>query len=110
MTMATVGLPTTTGNVTFSGIVVPPAGSAVPQFRLRFTTGVVSRTIMVSSNPFTVELPPGEYSVSVTNLPEGYVVRSIADGSNDLLKQSLKVVAAPSQNSTPRITVTLRTP
>jgi hypothetical protein len=101
--MATVGVPTNTGNLTFSGVVVTSGASSVPQFRLRFTTGAVTRTIIVSGSPFNAELPPGDYTVSVTNLPEGYTVRSITDGANNLLSQPLRV--AP--GATPRITVTL---
>jgi hypothetical protein len=103
LAMATVGVPVNTGNVTFSGIVVMPGASSVPQFRLRFTTGAVTRTIIVGSSPFTAELPPGDYTVSVTNLPEGFTVRSITDGAANLLSQPLRVAPTP----TPRITVTL---
>jgi hypothetical protein len=103
LAMATVGVPTNTGNLTFSGVVVTSGASSVPQFRLRFTTGAVTRTIIVSGSPFNAELPPGDYTVSVTNLPEGYTVRSITDGANNLLSQPLRV--AP--GATPRITVTL---
>jgi len=63
----------------------------------------VSRTIVVNGSPFTAELPPGAYTVSVTNLPEGYSVRSITDGTSDLLRQPVHV--AP--NTALRITVTL---
>jgi len=103
MTMATTGLPTNTGNITFSCVVVVPNAAPVPQFRLRFTIGAVSRTIVVNGSPFTAELPPGAYTVSVTNLPEGYSVRSITDGTSDLLRQPVHI--AP--NTALRITVTL---
>jgi hypothetical protein len=103
LAMATVGVPTNTGNVTFGGTVVIPGGSSVPQFRLRFTTGAVTRTIIVSGSPFTAELPPGDYTVSITNLPEGYTLRSIADGAGNLLSQPLHIAPTPP----PRITITL---
>ena len=40
------------------------------------------------------ELPPGEYSVNVTNLPEGWYVKAIAAGNQDVLEAGLNITSA----------------
>jgi hypothetical protein len=40
---------------------------------------------------FVVTLQPGESTISVQGLPEGYSVKSMTSGSTDLLKQRLNV-------------------
>lgn len=47
--------------------------------------GVVGSTFYIS------QLPPGEYTVSVRNLPQGYTVQSITMGPRDLLSEKLKL-------------------
>jgi len=86
-------------------------GGPQPAFRLRFTVGAVTRILPVSETSFTASLLPGEYQVSVADLPSGYEVRSITEGANDLRLRPLTVTAS-SSNLRPflplrRITITL---
>ncbi|HET9943197.1 MAG TPA: hypothetical protein VFR05_07650 [Terriglobia bacterium] len=68
----------------------------------------MTRTIVVSGSSFTAELPAGEYTVSIANLPEGYAVRSIIYGASDLLREPLRVApTATAPQNMPRITVNL---
>ncbi len=105
MALAVSGIPVGTGEDGVKGTIVVEGGAALPQFRLRFTTGNVTRTLPINSNTFNIDLPQGQYTISVTNLPAGFEVRSITNGA-DLRSQPL-IVGANGGKDVPRVTVTL---
>ena len=101
---------------------VPPAehvwveavvqGSAsFPSFRLRFIDEAVTRTLTVSQKSFTALLSPGQYEVDIAELPTGYEVRSITDGTVDLRGKKLTIASSTGGFLTlgrvNRITITL---
>ena len=63
----------------------------MPQFRVRFIEGAVTRAVQVTGESFSLELL---YSVRVVNLRDGYNVVCIMDGVTDLRTGPL-VVAQP---------------
>ena len=65
--------------------------------------GGVTLTAIVKSD-FTAGVPAGEYQVTLTELPFGYVVESITSGSKNLQKETLQVDTA----NPPKIDVKLR--
>jgi hypothetical protein len=52
-----------------------------------------TRSSVAPDGTFTVTLPPGQSTLSVQGLPEGYSVKSMTSGSTDLLTQRLDVQA-----------------
>jgi hypothetical protein len=79
-------------------------------FQLRFTSGAgaVTRTVEISGKSFTASLRPGDYRITVAELPLGYEVRSIKDGAFDLRVWPFPVTASSAlPGLARRITVTL---
>jgi hypothetical protein len=58
------------------------AGAPVPQFRVRFIGGAVTRAVQVTGESCSLELLSGQYFVTVVNPPDGYNVVSIMDGAD----------------------------
>jgi Carboxypeptidase regulatory-like domain len=68
-------------------------GGMQPRFSLAFA-GAYSTTEAISEGVLKTQLPEGEYGVSLSGLPIGYKLKSIVEGSTDLLKDRLKIAAA----------------
>ena len=49
------------------------------------------RSSVAADGTFSVSLPPGESTIFVQGLPEGYTVKSITSGSTDLLRRPVDV-------------------
>jgi len=82
-------------------------GGALPSIRLVLTgsdRGRGSRTYSVSEPTFSFsDIPIGVYSVAIQNLPEGYSVKSVTAGTDNLLTQKLGLTAA----DPPKVSITL---
>jgi hypothetical protein len=87
------------------GTITLENGVLMPRFRLRFTGNSVTRTVGVDAKSFTITLPPGDHRVAVADLPEGYEVRSIVDGTSDLRFWPLSVATTAVPQ---RVAITLR--
>jgi hypothetical protein len=90
------------------GRVIVEGGGPFPRFQLTFmridAPSPANAPIPVTlANRFTAPLPPGEYRISSTGLPNGYSLKSVIGDATDLLNQPLKVEAGASSP----ITVTL---
>jgi hypothetical protein len=92
------------------GTVTIEGGAPLPRFRVRFVVGAVTRTAAVASKSFTASLPRGDYRVAI-DLPAGYEVRSLTDGTSDLGFWPMSVAPSPSGSprigAAPRIAITL---
>jgi hypothetical protein len=93
------------------GTIILEKGVLMPRFRIKFTANSVTRSVSVDSQSFTIALPPGDHRVAVADLPEGYEIRSITDGTSDLRFWPLSVaqtVAGTAASAIPqRIAMTL---
>jgi formylglycine-generating enzyme required for sulfatase activity len=98
--------------ISVTGTVRLAEGGPPPPFQLRFTNsvptfnargGLVQGPVVRNNPDFTVQLGPGDWTITAENLPAGYSLKSISDGSTDLLRQPLKLVPGHS----PQIVVTL---
>jgi hypothetical protein len=72
--------------------VVEVGNGTIPKFELGFLTtraAQATHTAEVSSREFAVSLPEGEYRASVSGLPDGYTVESVAAGPLDLTQPFL---------------------
>jgi hypothetical protein len=109
MEMARVGTPVSAAGDRLNGTIALDAGATVPSFRLRFTSGNITRTVAISGSSFFVELPPGAYTATVANLPEGFSVVSMTDGDQDLRSSPLIVgrTGTTSPSDPPRIRIRL---
>jgi len=58
---------------------------------LRFKNAAVDRTLAVRTQQFWFALPPGEYNVSVEDLPKGVTVAGAQAGSVNLLQFPFRV-------------------
>jgi hypothetical protein len=79
------------------GRVVLEGGGALPDlaaFRVNVTGG--NGVPIEADGAFTMLLPLGEYTLTVMNLPDRYVVKTITYGSADLLHAPLHVDGPPS--------------
>ena len=92
------------------GTVIIEGGAPLPRFRLQFVVGAVTRTAAVAGKTFTASLPRGDYRVAI-DLPAGYEVRSLTDGTSDLAFWPMSVAppasGSPRIGAAPRIAITL---
>ncbi len=87
--------PTFVTTTAVGGTVIMENGALMPRFRLKFTVNSVTRSVSVDQRLFTAALPPGDHRVSIADLPAGFEVRSIADGTSDLQFWPLTMAPAP---------------
>jgi len=59
---------------------------------------------------FTLDLPPGQYSISLLRLPLGYSVKSMTQGSIDLLKGAAFTIADVTKPVEVRMVLTAKVP
>jgi hypothetical protein len=82
--------------VQLSGSLVIEGGGPIPRFTLSllpFTGGTAQLVVPIQSNvSFTLQIPEGEYRVGWSNLPAGYVLKSITSGPTNMLTERLNVV------------------
>jgi hypothetical protein len=92
--------------VTVSGTVVMEGAAPRPTFQLRLAGMGVSQSVLVSDASFSISVPAGQpQQISITDLPPGYVVRSVTDGGiGNLLWTPLRVDTG---GALPRIVITL---
>jgi TonB family protein len=85
--------------VNLSGVLVIEGGALRPKLNLSFIPyegGQRAPIVSVDTNGmFITRIPEGEYRVSWSALPQGYVLKSIRYGSTNLLSDPLKPVFSP---------------
>jgi hypothetical protein len=68
-------------------------GGAIPEFIVTVTTvrtgAAATQTVAVSSKEFSIQLPEGEYRVSISGLARGYSIESVTAGPLDLTEPFL---------------------
>jgi hypothetical protein len=92
--------------VAVSGTVVMEGTAPRPSFQLRLAGMGISQSVLVSEASFSVSVPDGQpQQISITDLPAGYVVRSVTDGGSGNLLWTTLVARAGAPP--PRIVVTI---
>ncbi|HEX4998739.1 MAG TPA: hypothetical protein VFY29_10960, partial [Terriglobia bacterium] len=103
--------------------VVEAGDGTIPEFKVEFTEmrvkgGASPPPVTVAGREFSVLLPEGEYRASVSGLPQGYTLKSIASGPFDLTEPFLvtkkgiadRFTGAPIKSGAPGIVIRLNTP
>lgn len=98
-----VGIPT----VSLTGSVVVEGGGLRPRFTISIVPFQGGRNVMsaaANTGTFTMRVAEGDYRLTWSALPAGYVLKSAMSGSTDVLREPLKV---SSSGFSPSVVITL---